>query len=256
MIDIGNRSIPHTSRILGCCLTVLIAGCTSYPVGEQDRETEITSAIAEQSDLELYAEELTELAQDAGAWVTPILVYIAGYYNGDMVGLEFRYKSRESTVRKIEAKMQRDDLENPREVSIRDALRYTIRFEDHPSGNYDDAVAGVLELMENTGHQVLTVKNFWPRGDDYSGINTTLKAPNGLDWELQFHTPTSFDLKMSTHVIYEQMRQPGTSLELKRNLFEEASQQWNKVPIPTGVLEPQSIHGMEQIITRSVPEAN
>ena len=121
-----------------------------------------------------------ELAAEAEIWITPTLSYLAQYYEGNMVGLEFRFKSHESTVRKIESRMQRDNLENPRDVSIRDSLRYTMRFTDQPAGHHDDAVAGVLALMESTGHSVLTVKNYWPSGDDYSGVNTTLKAPNGV----------------------------------------------------------------------------
>jgi hypothetical protein len=71
--------------------------------------------------------------------------------------------------------------------------------------------------------------------------------------ELQFHTPASFELKMSTHLIYEQVRQPDTPLELRRDLFDVVAKQWDMIPIPADILEPGSIHPMEQILTRPRP---
>jgi hypothetical protein len=228
-------------------------GCTTQSTRNPAPSDEAVVAETSQTEISLLVDELLELAAEAELWITPTLSYLADYYNGDVVGLEFRFKSRESTIGKIESRMQRDNLENPRDVSIRDSLRYTMRFTDQPAGHHDYAVAGVLALMESTGHTVLTVKNYWPSGDDYSGVNTTLKAPNGIAWELQFHTPKSFELKMSTHLIYEQVRKPDAPLDLRRDLFDEVTKQWDAIPIPADILEPASIHGMEEILVRPRP---
>ena len=240
-------------RALVFSLVLLVSGCASEPLQDATSQSGSPAVADRQGAISGFADELRELAQESELWITPTLTYLATVYEGDMVGLDFRFKSRDSTMSKIESRMLRDHLEDPRDVSIRDSLRYTMRFKDLPSGHHGDSVAGVLALMEHTGHQVLTVKNFWPRGDDYSGINTTLRAPNGLAWELQFHTPASFDLKMSSHVIYEQVRAPDATIELRRSMYDEMVKQWDRVPAPAEILEPASIHPVEEIIIRPRP---
>ncbi len=40
-----------------------------------------------------------------------------------------------------------------------------------------------LVRLERSGHSVQRVKNYWPADDNYSGINSILKAPDGLEWD-------------------------------------------------------------------------
>ena len=166
------------------------AGCAHPPVSAVD-------PIADTSSAADYAAELIEMAVEAEPWITPALVYLSGFQKGEMIGLEFRFKTLESTTKKIEARMAERGYSTPSDVPIRDALRYTMQLGDQPAGHHDQSIAYVLATMEGLGHRVIVVKNYWPRGDDYSGVNTILEAPNGLAWELQFHTPQSFELKMS-----------------------------------------------------------
>jgi hypothetical protein len=58
---------------------------------------------------------------------------------------------------------------------------------------------------------------------------------------------------MNTHLIYEQVRQPDTPLELRRDSFDEVTKQWDMIPIPADILESDSIYRMEQILTRPRP---
>jgi hypothetical protein len=92
----------------------------------------------------------------------------------------------------------------------------------------------------------------WP-GDDYSGINTKLRTPNGLTWKLQFHTQESFALKMSSHLAYEQVRQPGVSIETRRSIFFQVVEEWETITIPAGILEPGSQHELAEVILRPSP---
>ena len=200
-----------------------------------------------------YADELLALAIEAEPWITPALSYLAELQQGEMIGLEFRLKSRDSIIRKIETRMQERGYARPRDVPIRDSLRFTMQFGDQPAGHHNQSVAYVLATMENLGHTVVTVKNYWPRGDDYSGINTILRAPNGIAWELQFHTVGSFELKMSSHKTYEEVREPGTSAQRRQELFYEVAGEWESVPIPADILVPGSLHPLEEVILRPVP---
>ncbi len=232
------------------CSLLVVSGCASYPPGSEGQES---AGSANQSAVADYADDLIKMANEAEAWVTPTLIYLAKLQEGKMIGLEFRLKSRESTIRKIETKMVEKNFEKPRDVAIRDALRYTMQFDDQPYGHHNQSLAYVLATMEGLGHTVLAVKNYWPPGDDYSGVNTILRAPNGLAWELQFHTPGSFELKMSSHEIYEQVREPGVSTETRQLLFMQVADEWKLIPIPAGILEPGSLHMMEEIILRPRP---
>jgi hypothetical protein len=58
---------------------------------------------------------------------------------------------------------------------------------------------------------------------------------------------------MSSHEIYEQVREPGVSIETRRSLFIQVADEWNLVPVPAGVLEPGSLHFLEELILRPSP---
>jgi len=55
-----------------------------------------------------------------------------------------------------------------------------------------EAIRATFKGLEAAGHKVIKVKNYWPRGDNYSGVNSVLETSDGLEWELQFHTAESF----------------------------------------------------------------
>jgi hypothetical protein len=232
------------------CLLLLTSSCAHSPGTSAEPVAAISTPEYSVAD---HADDLLEKAVEAESWVTPALTYLAELQQGEMIGLEFRLKSRDSTIRKIETRMLERGYEKPRDVPIRDSLRYTMQFGDQPAGHHNQSVAYVLATMEGLGHTVIVVKNYWPRGDDYSGINTILQAPNGLAWELQFHTPYSFELKMSSHEIYEQVREPGVTIETRRLLFNQVADEWELVPIPVGILEPGSLHLLEELILRPSP---
>lgn len=58
---------------------------------------------------------------------------------------------------------------------------------------------------------------------------------------------------MSSHKIYEQIREPGVPIETRRSLYLQVAGEWELVPIPAGILEPGSLHSSEEIILRPNP---
>jgi hypothetical protein len=245
------RLTAHSTVFLVlCCLLPGLLACAHNPTTSTEQSLTTPSTDAS---VVAFAENLMAKGVEAEPWITPALTYLTELQMGEMIGLEFRFKSLDSTIRKIETRMMESNIAIASDVSIRDTLRYTIQFDDQPAGHHDQAVAYVLATMEELGHTVLAVKNYWPSGDDYSGINTNLQAPNGLAWELQFHTLESFDLKMSSHEVYEQVRQSGISIETRRSLYDQVAKQWMMIPVPAGVLEPGSLHSLEQVIIRPSP---
>jgi hypothetical protein len=186
--------------------------------------------------------------------LTKKLVGMAEARAGKMYKLEYRRKSLKSTRRKI----QKILTENPEmridKIDIEDIVRYTMLLEDHPAGHHNRSVAEVLSTLEGMGHTVVRVKNYWPKGDNYSGINTVLRAPAGLTWELQFHTQASADANSKTRTMYEEMRRLETPLARKQELFDLMSAVWESVPIPLGILTPGSLHLREIVKERPRPE--
>lgn len=91
--------------------------------------------------------------------------------------------------------------------------------------NYKETV----EKFEAEGYTLNRVKNFWLDPESaYKGVNTVFQAPSGEKFELQFHTPKSFDLKQrQLHKLYEESRLSSTSaqrkLELEKQMLELAS---------------------------------
>ena len=240
-------------------LLVVATGCASGgAVGPSDepKATSPTSASEisdRQQQLAAYVDELMEKAAEAELWITPTLQFLTQRRGGRLEGLEYRLKTRESLTRKVSTLA----AENPdlplEQIPIDDAVRYTVVIEDEPPGHHDDSIHEILEIMDGIGHDVTWVKNYWPRGDDYSGVNTVLTAPNGTVWELQFHTPASLQTKDETHVYYEEYRLLATPIERKRELFQVMADLWETVPIPVGILQPGSLHPAEEILQHSPP---
>ena len=82
------------------------------------------------------------------------------------------------------------------------------------------------------------MKNYWlDKNNPYNGVNTVVKAPNGQKFELQYHTPESFNVKNGEmHKLYEKHRSltDGQSAEgaaLEDKMFEIS----DAMEIPKGI---------------------
>jgi hypothetical protein len=186
--------------------------------------------------------------------LTPRLVEMAKARGGEMYKLKYRRKSEKSTRRKLHKILTEDPKKGLADVEIDDTVRYTMLIEDSPLGHHDKSVREILADFESRGHSVVKVKNYWPKGDNYSGVNSVLRAPEGLAWELQFHTASSVETNGSTRDMYEEMRLLDTPMVRKQELFDLMSAKWEGVPIPQGILTPGSLHATEKVIDRPRPE--
>ncbi|SEU32380.1 phage minor capsid protein [Paenibacillus sp. NFR01] len=141
----------------------------------------------------------------------------------DLVGLDFRLKSRESYLRKVNS-----DSKNSRDMAIindtlantNDVIRYTYQAEgDSLVERYETAVKSMTEK----GYTRHKLKNTWgDKRNPYRGVNAIFVSPDGQKFELQFHTPESFALKNGRmHEIYEEYRLDSTSPERRAELTKE-----------------------------------
>lgn len=138
--------------------------------------------------------------------VTNELVATAKRMGGDMIGLDYRVKTRNSLARKMMSDVQESGGElSARQAlaEINDALRYTIRLDN---ARYSDEVYRFLIDADTRGLLVKS-KIRWSEGDSYRGVNAVLKHPKtGQMYELQFHTQGSLNLKDKNHPLYERHR--------------------------------------------------
>ncbi|MBD5137655.1 MAG: hypothetical protein HDT39_17240 [Lachnospiraceae bacterium] len=139
--------------------------------------------------------------------ITNDLKIIVQSNGGELVGLEYRIKSPSSLYEKIYDRAEKVDISE-----INDLIRYTeVKVKD----DLIECTQNTLSELEKKGYIVTKIKNTWlDEKNPYNGINVQLESQEGQKFELQFHTPESFELKNSQemHGLYEQARVliPGT----------------------------------------------
>jgi len=179
--------------------------------------------------------------------VTAELSGIADTAGGKMEGLENAVKENPSLVRKITGDLADARLADPSatvaevSASINDTLRYTMTF---PDGSYANGVQTTLARLEKDGYTQIKLKNYWGNAD-YQGINGVFEK-NGQRFELQFHTPRTFELKTSLHPQYRAF-QLSTDPAERLRLWNEMAAEQSKNPVPAGAF------GIGQRVTHDAP---
>ena len=118
----------------------------------------------------------------------------------DSLGLEYRVKTKDSFLEKIRKNYSPDG----NEYEIKDIIRYTLGAD---ANNLADKTLQTIDKFEKEGYNTIRVKNTWGPDSSYNGVNTFIKAPSGQIFEMQYHTPESFELKNGElHSLYERQR--------------------------------------------------
>lgn len=190
--------------------------------------------IASGSDLRAAAQALLTMAQRNEPDTTTFLEGEAAAHGGELEGLEFKIKSLDSLLRKMQAEAHEFDNDaGMTAANMSDSLRYTMVLDPN---SYTQAVEDVISDMQGGRYRV-TVKNYWEKGDAYQGINCACITPMGHPFELQFHTPDSLDVKENkVHPIYEQWRVLPDSDPHKAELAYQMRDISDSIPVPSGVL--------------------
>jgi hypothetical protein len=116
--------------------------------------------------------------------------------------------------------------------AIHDAVRYTFIF-DVP-----DYVAGVSAAEEQLAAQGYRLEQRKPSWDDpdYKGVNSRWQDPGSkVRFEVQFHTPESWEAKQATHDIYEKLTDPRTTPAQRSRLDSEQQRISAGITVPEGV---------------------
>lgn len=144
----------------------------------------------------LAAGKMIQKAREHEPTVTSDLITIASVVGVYLKGLEYKLKSEGSLARKI--KSEGDN-------HIRDVLRYTAIADPDI---LVDSYFKMVEMLKRKGYTETVVKNYWINPHNpYNGINTFVKNSRGYEFELQYHTEESFNLKDGKlHELYEKWR--------------------------------------------------
>lgn len=119
-------------------------------------------------------------------------------------------------------------------TDIHDGIRYTyiLDFEHYSSG-----VDRARRLLREDGYEPVGFKPNWS-GREYKGINSRWRDPaSGQCFEVQFHTPDSWEAKQKTHDAYEKIESPQTSPAERVRLREYQQRISAQVPIPADALD-------------------
>jgi hypothetical protein len=205
------------------------------------------------ADQQLSARRGAEGRADDGSYgdrgITPAMRRVeAGLEHGTLVPdtEKFALKSPDRFKEKLAKMMERYPERSPSQLSsaIHDGARYTFVF-DTP--NYVAGVSKAREKLTNEGYQLRLLKPSWD-DPDYKGINSRWRdAEHEVNFEVQFHTPESWEAKQATHDIYEKMADPRTD-STERSLLE---QRQRKVTAEVAVPD-----GAEKILYYSVKETD
>lgn len=201
-VFINGRITPAIYKIFAGLFDEIIEGRITLSLDSYEKLVQRTST---NFNYELYravdditrsAKKAIHKALQAEPSVTKDLSKATSQCAGRLEGLEFRVKTLDSLRRKIQKEPQ---------AKIRDVLRYTEV--SPPKALYVD-YQKTMQQMTEKGYQVTDIKNYWNKPYmAYNGVNTNLVTPHGYEFELQFHTKESFDLKNDKlHELYEKQR--------------------------------------------------
>lgn len=165
--------------------------------------------------------------------ITELLETLAGRFGGRMVGLDYRFKSKESLARKISGEWAGSGRQYYSEVGeqIKDVLRYTTVF---PEATYAEGVRATRAELAAQGFSEVKFNNTWG-STGYQGINAVYQTPQGFKFELQFHTDESHRAKETgTHQLYEEWRVLEPDSQTARGLERQMNEIFRNVPVPDG----------------------
>ena len=141
-----------------------------------------------------------------------------------------RFKEKLAKMISLEPDVAPGDLA----MKIHDGIRYTFLFEDR---SYSEDVMAAESRLSDKGYALVGRKPSWS-GEEYKGINSQWRdSGSGQLFEVQLHTPASWDAKQRTHDSYERIENPATTPEERARLRVYQRQVASSVPVPPGALE-------------------
>lgn len=180
------------------------------------------------------AEKLLIKARKAEKDTTKALTKAVENTSAWLEGLEYRFKSADSLIRKLKTKSKQKGMPvSEYAKKVTDVLRYTVVSE---SGTFAEDYHTIIHFLQKKCYNQVEVVNTLK--DDtavYRGINTLMETPDGYVFELQYHTPESLKIKEINHKLYEEQRLETTTEERKQELKDLMLVNSNKIKTPKNI---------------------
>jgi len=158
---------------------------------------------------------------------------------GKLEGFEYRIKKPESVIKKITHDSMGRPLTQTNKRSIKidklnDLLRYTQTYDNE---RLAVATLDSIELLQDKGYRLERIIDTFPDKDSaYKGINAVFSDPGGNRFELQYHTPQSYNLKNGElHQLYEQSRYMNRESKEFNELLKKQIKLSENVKIPDNI---------------------
>lgn len=189
-----------------------------------------------------YANRLFDRAKKIEPTITKDIVSATKDSGGMMYGLENRMKQPTSIAAKIGQTAKEDNISiADASKDIKDVIRYTSIFNDNQFTNGYYRIKAYLEAL---GYNEIKCKNYFALYRDnlsrHKAVQCIYSGPDGIRFELQFHTPASQAAKELKVPIYEARRKSGLSDERKQELEQQMTDLAEQVRDPKNVFSIQS----------------
>ena len=211
-------------------------------------------------DIQQTAEILLLRSKETENIVTSLMQEIAQKTQSRLEGLEYRFKTHKSLIRKLKLRLRslinsnapyRLYIPRLKDVfnEVDDVLRYTVVTNNE---SYTKTVTVFLETLKNKLNCTYKCFSFWSASSTYFGINSFVTI-SGFTFEIQFHTNESWEVKQNeSHEIYEGFRLLPKAGLAKLILYENMKKIWRSTPIPSDINsitppEPMLNQLMEQV---------
>ena len=189
--------------------------------------------------------ELLAQAKGNELKITADLQAIASEISAEIVGLENKFKTEVSLIRKLLLLAEKDRTNKSFEQKLKkfarlnnDTLRYTFIF---PNDKYVQGFHNAIKKLKQSGFTIPPnrIWNAWEnvetaRDTGYRGINVTIISSQNQRFELQLHTKASFRFKTETHHLYKELRDLKVSDERRKAIVEEMLRLTKEVAQPGG----------------------
>lgn len=186
------------------------------------------------------ARALRTRAEAAAPSVQAAIRAAAAAHGATLSGLEHEIKTEDSLTEKIHDRAAQkgpptDARLDAVAARMNDVLRYTAVLSVE---TYMASGAGIRASLEAAGYTFVRQGNAWAEpgrfGGGYRGINQTYRTPDGLEFELQLHTPESLAMKTETHPLYKERGHPATSEARRREIDDELRRRASELGVPEG----------------------
>ena len=197
-----------TSDVAGSALPSTVGAAVSESSDSVVGTTTVNGEPVANSHIQFYKNAMTHEPE-----ITEMVAGLADQQDMGTEGIQYRLKGWDSFIRKVKTETKTDP-----NYEVKDLIRYTLTA---PADQLTKKVLDTIAQLEKAGYKTTIIKNTWDDPESaYKGINTTVESPDGVKFELQYHTPESYAMKDQTHKLYEEFRvlDPDSprALELQR----------------------------------------